>query len=137
MFNLISLVLTLNSSMFYQTQYYTMDNYDTITHNIPCEEVNAVCFEKSKVEYVKFDFLDNVNYSETHYFTNKIEYRYDKLKKHYKTTKEPYDTLDYGFKYSAFSDNDFDYIVKIDKAPFFIGCDCKVVSITKTLRFFK
>lgn len=133
---ILAILLSISSSLFWQTEDYVMDNYDTITHNIPCEEVNAVCFKKGKYEFVKFDFVDNVNYSETHYYTNKIEYRYAVLKKYYTKHKESYEVLEYGMKYSAFFDEEFDYVVKIDQAPKFVG-NKSVVSVTKTLKFFK
>lgn len=134
---ILAILLSLSSSLFWQTEDYVMDNYDTITHNIPCEEVNSVCFQKSKVEFVKFDFLDNVNYSETHYYTNKVEYRYNVLKKYYSKRFEAYDTLDYGLKYAAFSDSDFDYVISVDTIPYFIGKKGNCVSVKKVLRYFR
>ena len=129
MFNLLSLLINLSSSMFYNGQYYVMDNYDKIEHNIPCEEVNSVCFEKSKSHYVKFDFLDNVNYSETHYYTKDIYSRYNKLVAYYNKNKINYNIQALGPLYSEFHDDEFDYIVQVTNSPNFIGEDCKVVSL--------
>jgi len=133
---LLAILLSIHSSLFWKSEYYVMDNYDTITHNIPCEEVGSVCFEKSKVEYVKFDFVDNINYAETHYYTNKVEYRFERLKKYYYTKFESYNCFE-SAKTCSFYDEDFDYLVRIDTIPDFVGKSGKCVLVTKTLRYFK
>ena len=134
---LFALLLSFFSSMFYQNETYVFEHYENEKKSIPCEEMNAVCYQLNKEHFVKFDFLDGVNYQETHYYTNNNGNRFEKIKTHFNNdiaiTKVKNNTP-YFF---AYYDRDFYYEVAIENAPDFTGREGKVISISKRLNFFR
>lgn len=134
---LFALILSFYSSMFYQNETYVFVHYENENKSIPCEEVNSVCYQLSKEHFVKFNFMDGVNYEEIHYYTNNNGNRFEKVKAHFNKDPSLTKVKNNTPYFFAYYDKDFYFEVVIEEAPDFTGHEGKVVSISKRLSFFR
>ena len=134
---LFALILSLYSSMFYKNETYVFEHYSSENKSIPCEEVGSVCYQLNKEHFVKFDFLDGVNYQETHYYTKNIGHRFELIKENFDKDSSKTKVKNNTPYFFSYYDKDFFYEVAIEYAPDFTGREGKVVSISKRLSFFR
>lgn len=134
---LFALILSFYSSMFYQNETYVFEHYANEKKSIPCEEVGSVCYQLNKDHFVKFDFLDGVNYQETHYYTKNIRTRFGTIKENFDNDTTKTKVKNNTPYYFTYYDKDFYYELAIEEVPDFTGREGKVVSISKRLSFFR